>query len=104
MTTIMSVEERQREQKYDFIDGMHSILKCSNCGMLLADIWLVKDGPQFTKFRAQCAECGDHSEIHDAKGQVCVGVVEESAVTPSNFTTKTIGGAEVNIIETVKKK
>ncbi len=62
-------------------DGGHTIIKCSNCGKELVDVFITKPdaidpltGKKFvTKLIAKCCYCGDSSFITEVEGRFHLG-------------------------------
>lgn len=102
------------------VNGGHTILKCSNCGKGLIDIFHTQpdaidprtNKPFEWKAQAICCYCGDHSYVTDIKGKFYLGGYCEkpddengnSLTQPDGFDEKTIDGETVMIIKTVRAK
>lgn len=60
----------------ELVDGKHVIVKCSNCGKELCDVWIIQ--PSFkmsSKVVAQCDFCGDKSYETAVDGKIQIGTV-----------------------------
>ncbi len=68
------------------VDGGHNILKCSNCGKSLVDVWVTTKSEVRTTFRANCPFCGDKSFSQEVKGLCHIGCMEDTII--ENFEEK----------------
>lgn len=71
-------KELQEEIKGTFLDdGGHTIIKCSNCGKELCDIWVIRPTIQIdSEITASCDFCGDKSFVQYIRGQFSLGHVD----------------------------
>lgn len=67
-------------------NGEHRIIKCSNCGKSLCDIWITQpDLDVHSEIVASCDYCKDKSFIEEVDGKFHIGITDDSSVVNVDY-------------------